>query len=87
MGWREVHYESNRKWEALREYSIRHGDFNVKTYAVYRVDYIRETREPVGKLIERRRMERENNTEALLRLAQRLYSTSSLDSHIVINPE
>jgi hypothetical protein len=44
-------------------------------------------REPVGKLEERRRKDRGNNIEALLRLAQKLYSTSSLDSHIIITPE
>jgi CO dehydrogenase/acetyl-CoA synthase beta subunit len=59
----------------------------VKAYTVYRYDYIREVKEPIGKVIERRSKDRRNNIEALLRLAQRLYSTSSLDSHIVIIPE
>jgi len=59
----------------------------VKTYTVYRFDYIRHVREPVGKLMERRSKERGNNTEDLLRLAQKLYSTSSMDSHVVITPE
>ena len=59
----------------------------MKTYTVYRFDYIRLVREPVGELVERRSKDRGNNTEALLRLAQRLYSTSSLDSHLVITPE
>jgi hypothetical protein len=59
----------------------------VKTYTVYRFDYIRQVSEPVGKLMERRSKDRGNNTEALLRLAQRLYSTSSLDSHLIISPE
>jgi hypothetical protein len=59
----------------------------VKTYIVYRFDYNRQVREPVGKLVERRNADRRNNAEALLRLAQRLYSTSSLDSHLVIAPE
>jgi hypothetical protein len=44
----------------------------VKNYTVYRFDYIRQVREPVGKLVERRRAERRNNAEDLLRLAQRL---------------
>ena len=57
------------------------------TFTVYRFDYIRQTREPVGKVTERRRKERVNNTEALLKLAQKLYSTLSLDSHVVISPE
>jgi len=59
----------------------------MKTYTVYRFDYIRLVREPVGELVERRSKDRGNNTEALLRLAQRLYSTSSLDSHLIITPE
>jgi len=59
----------------------------VKNFTVYRFDYNRQVREPVGELVERRRKERRNNNEDLLRLAQRLYSTSSLDSHILINPE
>jgi hypothetical protein len=63
------------------------GRMRVKNYTVYRFDYNRHVREPVGELMERRSKERRNNNEDLLRLAQRLYSTSSLDSHIVINPE
>ena len=59
----------------------------MKTYTVYRFDYVRKVKEPVGELTERRSKDRGNNTEALLRLAQKLYSTSSLDSHIVITPE
>ena len=59
----------------------------MKTYTVYRFDYSRQEREPVGKLLERRGKDRGNNTEALLRLARKLYSTSSLDSHIVIIPD
>lgn len=60
---------------------------DMKTFTVYRYDYIRQMREPVGKLTERRRKERGNNAEDLLKLAQRLYSTISLDSHVVISPE
>lgn len=59
----------------------------MKKYTVYRFDYTRQTREPVAKLVERRNEERGKNIEDLLRLAQRLYSRSSLDSHIVITPE
>jgi hypothetical protein len=59
----------------------------MKNYTVYRFDYTRQTREPVAKLVERRNEERGKNTEDLLRLAQRLYSRSSLDSHIIITPE
>ena len=59
----------------------------MKSYTVHRFDYIRQEREAVGKLLERRSRDRGNNIEALLRLARKLYSTSSLDSHIVITPD
>jgi len=59
----------------------------VKTYTVYRFDYIRQEREPVGKLLERRSKDRGNNAEALLRLARKLFPASSLDSHIFIVPD
>jgi len=59
----------------------------VKNYTVCRFNYIRQVSEPVGKLVERRSRDRGDNVGALLRLAQRLYSKSSLDSHIFITPE
>lgn len=59
----------------------------MKTYTVYRFDYSRQVSEPVGTLTECRSKERGDNAGSLLKLAQKLYSTSSLDSHIVISPE
>lgn len=59
----------------------------MKAYTVYQIDYVRHVREPVGMVMERRKTDRGNNIEGLLRLAQRLYSRSSLDSHISISPE
>ena len=59
----------------------------MKTYIVYRLDYKRLVSEPVGQLTERRRKERGNNVSSLLKLAQKIYSTSSLDSHLIITPE
>ena len=59
----------------------------MKTYTVYRFDYALQVREVVGKLEERRTRDRGNNAQELLKLAKRIYSTSSLDSHIVISPE
>jgi hypothetical protein len=58
----------------------------MESYTVYRVDYTRRVTEPVGMVSERRRKDRGNNILALLRLAQRKYSRSSLDSHIYILP-
>ena len=63
------------------------GETDVKAYIVYRLDYIRLLSEPVGKLMERRRKDRVNNTEDLLKLAERIYPQSSPDSHLVITPE
>jgi len=59
----------------------------VKTYIVYRIDYIRQVSEPVAKLVERRRKERENNVASLLKLAKKIYPTPPVDSLLVITPE
>jgi hypothetical protein len=59
----------------------------MKTYTVYRVDYVANKTEAIGKLAERRRGERNNNAADMLRLAQKIYSRSSIDSHIYISPE
>lgn len=59
----------------------------MKTYIVYRFDYIRQVSEPVGKLVERRMKDRENNVGSLLKFAQKIYPTSSLDSRLIITPE
>lgn len=59
----------------------------MKTYTVYRYDYTRHVREPIGMVVERRNGDRGNDIESLLKLAQKLYSTLSLNSHIAISPE
>ena len=59
----------------------------MKAYIVYRFDYIRQVSEPVGKLVERRCKDREDNVGSLLKLAYKLYPTSPLDSRLVITPE
>ena len=56
----------------------------MKAYTVYRYDYIRQVREPIGMVLERRERDRGNNEEGLLKLAQRIYFTWSGDSHISI---
>jgi hypothetical protein len=58
----------------------------VKVYTVYRYDYNRQVREPIGMVLERRKGDRGNDIKGLLKLAQKLYSRSSPDSHIVISP-
>jgi hypothetical protein len=59
----------------------------VRTYIVYRLDYIRQVSEPVGKLVERRSKERVNNTKDLLVWAERIFPPYPPDSHLVITPE
>ena len=59
----------------------------MKVYTVYRYDYSCQVREPIGMVLERRKRDRGNDIKGLLKLAQKLYSRSSLDSHIGITPE
>ena len=56
----------------------------IKTYTVYRVDYRTNKQELIGKVVERRREERNNNAADMLRLAQKIYATSSIYSKIFI---
>jgi len=56
----------------------------MKTYSVYRVNYSMENTERIGTVVDRRRGERNNNAADMLRLAQKIYTTSSIDSHIFI---
>jgi hypothetical protein len=59
----------------------------MKAYTVYRFDYIRQIKEPIGMVLERRKEDRGDNYEDLSRLAQKLYSTWSRNSHISISPK
>ena len=65
----------------------RKGGSGMKTYIVYRYDYIQQVREPVGKVVERRAKDRGDNEASLLKLAQKLYPASSPDIRIGIAPE
>lgn len=56
----------------------------MKTYTVYRVDYLKNKTVKIGKILERRERERKNNPADMLRLAQMKYATSSINSHIFI---
>jgi hypothetical protein len=60
------------------------GGSGMKTYIVYRFDYIGQIREPVGKVVERRTKERWDNEASLLKLAQKLYPTPSPNMQIGI---
>jgi hypothetical protein len=57
---------------------------DTKTYTVYRVDYRTNKHELIGKVVDRRKGERYNNAADMLRLAKKIYATSSIDSNIYI---
>ena len=57
---------------------------DMKTYTVYRVEYPTNKTERIGTVVDRRKGERNNNAADMLRLARKIYSTSSIDSHIFI---
>ena len=53
---------------------------------VYRVDYARKTKDPVGVVLEKRKTERGENYKDLLRLARKIFALDIADSvHIVID--
>jgi len=58
----------------------------MKAYTVYRVDYLTNKTERIGTVVDRRKRDRKNNVADMLRLAQKLFATSSIDSHIYISP-
>ncbi len=46
----------------------------MRSVTVYRVDYVRKTKVPIGSVLERRRTERGDNLIGLLRLARSSFS-------------
>ena len=58
----------------------------MRAVTVYRVDFVKKTREPIGVVLEKRNSERVHNYLDLLRLARRLFSLDTADAlHIVID--
>jgi len=58
----------------------------MRAITVYRVDYGRKTKNPIGTVLEKRTTERAHNYHDLLRLARRLFASDTADSfHIVID--
>ena len=58
----------------------------MRAVTVYRVDYGRETKDPIGTVMEKRKTERAHNHHDLLRLARRLFALDTEDAlHIVID--
>jgi len=60
------------------------GWLDMRTYTVYRVEYLNNKTVKIGKVLDRREGERNNNSADMLRLAQMKYATSSISSHIFI---
>jgi len=56
----------------------------MKVYAVYRVEYWNNKTTRIGKVVDRRRAERNDNAADILRVAHKLYATSSINSRIFI---
>ena len=58
----------------------------MQAVTVYRVDYGRKTKDPIGTVLEKRKTERAHNYHDLLRLARRLFALDTADAlHIVID--
>jgi hypothetical protein len=53
---------------------------------VYRLDFVRKTKVPVGVVLERRETERTNNFGDLLQMARRLFAVDTADGvHIILD--
>ena len=60
--------------------------WDVKTVTVYRVDYVKRTRVPIGEVHERRKENRGGNYLSLLRLARKIYGKGPEDAlHIAVD--
>lgn len=49
---------------------------SVKNVTVYRVDYVKNVREPIGVVVERRHRDRGNNVLGLLHVARKTFAAS-----------
>lgn len=59
----------------------------MKNVQVYKVDYVRKTKRPIGYIEERRKSDRPDNLAGLVRLARRKYASSAEEAfRIVVNP-
>ena len=56
----------------------------MRAVTVYRVDYGRKTKDPIGAVLERRKTERANNYNDLLQLARRLFALDTADAARII---
>jgi hypothetical protein len=59
----------------------------MKTVQVFKVDYVRKTKRPIGYVEERRESDRPENLSGLVRLARSKYASSAEEAfRIVVNP-
>jgi len=57
----------------------------VKNFTVYRVDYVRKSKVPIGQVAERRAKERGGNLFGLLRMARNIFASSPEEAfHIAL---
>jgi len=56
----------------------------MRNVTVYRVDYVRGTRVPIGTVVERRARERGNNLLGLVYLARRSYARSGAEAFYIV---
>ncbi|MBE0569355.1 MAG: hypothetical protein IH576_01815 [Deltaproteobacteria bacterium] len=58
----------------------------MRAIKVYRLDFIRKTKDQVGVVMERRETERTNNFADLLQMARRLFAVDTADGvHIILD--
>lgn len=58
----------------------------MQTYDVYRVDYVKHHKVPMGKVVERRNRKRPDNILGLLRVARKTFGWNpDYDMHIVLD--
>ena len=59
---------------------------NMRTVTVYRVDYVKKTKVPIGEIWERRKKTRDGNLFGLLVLARKIYGKGPEDAfHIAVD--
>jgi len=56
----------------------------MRTVTVYRVDYVKKTKVPIGRVEERRKKGRGDNLLGLLRLARRIYGRGPEDAIFIV---
>lgn len=56
----------------------------MRNVTVYRVDYVKRSRIPIGTVVERRSRDRGDNLFGLLRLARRSYAPGAHDAFYIV---